>query len=174
MTKACVSFLPLYYAFNFIRCIKFKYCVFTTFKLYYLRRKGKNQPSVFPQSCSSFTVRVEINDMQPNAELVIKWNHYPVWLVFIKLWEPPCKRSLKAPPCISEGWCSAITGVRKRSQRLQPLHHPNWAIHRYRLELWFCPIWVETLSSSRQIKDKTKGEPCPTNPDLCLSSLLPL
>lgn len=67
MTKACVSFLPLYYAFNFIRCIKFKYCVFTTFKLYYRRRK---QLSVFPHSCSSFSVQVEINDMQPHPELV--------------------------------------------------------------------------------------------------------
>lgn len=70
MTKACGSFLPLYYAFNFIRCIKFKYCVFTTFKLYYLRRKKKKQLSVFPHSCSSFSVQVEINDMQPNPELV--------------------------------------------------------------------------------------------------------
>lgn len=47
MTKACVSLLPLYYAFNFIRCIKFKYCVFTTFKLYYLRRKNKPTTKCF-------------------------------------------------------------------------------------------------------------------------------
>lgn len=47
MIKACVSFLLLYYAFNFIRCIKFKYCVFTTFKLYYLRRKEKTNQVFF-------------------------------------------------------------------------------------------------------------------------------
>lgn len=47
MTKACVSFLPCYYAFNFIRCIKFKYCVFTTFKLYYIRKKNPTTNQVF-------------------------------------------------------------------------------------------------------------------------------
>lgn len=111
MTKACVSLLPLYYAFNFIRCIKFKYCVFTTFKLYYLRRKNKPTTKCFPHKCSSFTVQIEINDMQPNPELVDQveplfclcglYQAVRVWLL---------EEESESTLLCSEVWCSTITG----------------------------------------------------------------
>lgn len=106
MTKACVSFLPRYYAFNFIRCIKFKYCVFT-FKLYYLRRKKKkNQLSVF-HAAVQVSVQVKINDMQPNPELVdqpLSCLTGPSQARRVFLMEE------KAPSRVSDVWCSTITG----------------------------------------------------------------
>lgn len=160
MTKACVSFLPLYYAFNFIRCIKFKYCVFTTFKLYYRRRK---QLSVFPHSCSSFSVQVEINDMQPHPELVDQGELLSCLTGLYQTDFAGWKRSLKAPSYVTEVWCCTITGdLGQGGDNVNYL----WAIRVHRLESWLlarhhlsCYSQLGAQSSSRQIKNETKPKP---------------
>lgn len=105
---------PFIMHLTFIRCIEFKYCVFTTFKLYNLRRK---QLSVFPHSCSSFSVQAEINDVQPNPSQLIKGSHYHVWLVFIKAMRV-CMFPVRKSLCFFKGFITVSSELGERTAEM--------------------------------------------------------
>lgn len=154
MTKACVSFLPLYYAFNFIRCIKFKYCVFTTFKLYYLRRKNKATTKCF--STQLFKLHCTSWNKWHATKPRVSWSSGTI--ILFEWFLSSCEslvvgRGIWKHSPVSEVWCSTISGdLRLRPQQLRPLYNPNWAITctDWSTDSWKGTPWVGTQLSAQQ------------------------